>query len=296
MKIAPVILPLFGYDQLACDLQHSLGYTLGKMSIHRFPDDEIVVTIDSVVNGLEVILIGSLDHPNPKMAPLLFAAETAKTLGATKVGLIAPYLAYMRQDKQFHPGEGITSAYFADLISHHVDWMVTIDPHLHRWHSLDDIYTIPTRVLHAMPCIAAWIKKNCDDPLLIGPDSESTQWVLELATKLNAPFLILEKERSGDRLVNISIPDIAAHHHRTPILIDDIISTGTTMIGTVAHLNSLKMKPAICIGIHAIFAGNAYQDLLNSGVKTIVTCNTIEHPSNDIDISSLIIDSLRSGF
>lgn len=294
MKNSSIIFALFGYDYLANHIHQSLGYEIGELNIHQFPDEETVIKINSPIKNSQIIFVGSLDRPNIKLAPLLFAAETAKALGAAKIGLIAPYLAYMRQDKQFHPGEGITSKYFSRLISDYFDWMITIDPHLHRWHSLNDLYRIPTTVLHATENIAHWINKHVSNPLLIGPDVESTQWVAEIANKINAPFLILEKERKGDDRVNVSIPQLDSYRGHTPILVDDIISTAATMIETVKHLKSLKMEPPICIGVHAIFAGNAYEDLLTAGADKIVTCNTIQHSSNSIDINALIVKSLKS--
>ncbi|MHB1947892.1 MAG: ribose-phosphate pyrophosphokinase [Gammaproteobacteria bacterium] len=294
MKQTPIIFPLFGYDDLANKLCDKLRYEFGKITQHEFPDEETVIQIDSNVAERNIIFLTSLDKPNPKLLPLLFAAETASELGAKKIILIAPYLAYMRQDKQFQPDQGITSKYFAKLISIYFDGLITIDPHLHRWHSLDDIYSIPTKVGHATDAISLWIHENIESPILIGPDVESTQWVEDIAKKSNVPFLILEKTRKGDRSVEISIPNIELYRESTPILIDDIISTGMTMIGTVKHLQSLKMKPPVCIGVHAVFAGNAHQELLASGVEKIVTCNTIHHVSNDIDISNKIIQLLET--
>jgi ribose-phosphate pyrophosphokinase len=83
--------------------------------------------------------------------PLLFAADTARDLGARRIGLVAPYLAYMRQDIRFHAGEAVTSRTFAAILSRHLDWLVTVDPHLHRYHELSEIYRIPTQVVHAAP-------------------------------------------------------------------------------------------------------------------------------------------------
>lgn len=293
MKPSPVIIPLFGFETLAAAIQEAMGYELGQTIVHEFPDEEILVTIPTPLQDRELIFIGSLDRPNPKLAVLLFAAQTAKSLGAKRVGWIAPYLPYMRQDKVFHSGEGITSAYFAALISSHIDWMITIDPHLHRWHDLNELYTIPSTALHATSCIAQWITAHCNDPILIGPDSESMQWVSDLAARINAPFLILEKERQGDNKVTLSMPQIERYRDKTPVLVDDIISSAATMIGTVAHLRLLNMKAPICIGVHGIFAGNAYDALLSSGVNTIVSCNTILHHSNAIDISPVLIEALH---
>lgn len=293
MMQTPIIFPLSGCDKLANNIHDKLPYEMGKITQHQFPDEETVIQIDSNVSGRAIIFITSLDRPNTKILPLLFAAETARELGAKKIMLISPYLAYMRQDKQFQPGQGISSKYFAKLISSYFDSLITIDPHLHRWHSLNDIYSIPTKVLHATDNIARWVQNNIKNPVLIGPDGESAQWVEEIAKKSGAPFFILKKTRKGDRSVVETIPDIEHYHESTPVLIDDIISTGMTMIETVQHLQSLRMKRPVCIGVHAVFSGNAYQDLLASGVEKIVSCNTIQHVSNGIDISDEIIHVLK---
>ncbi|MFA6037141.1 MAG: ribose-phosphate pyrophosphokinase [Legionellales bacterium] len=287
MNTPPLLFSLFDDTDFALAIQKILNCDIGKINIHTFPDKETLVRFDSSLENREIIFIASLDNPNTKLMPLLFASETARALGATKIGLIAPYLAYMRQDKIFHPGEGVTSQYFAKLISDYFDWLVTIDPHLHRWHTLADIYSIPTQVLHAAPCIADWIKTHTEKPLLIGPDSESEQWVGEIANLSNAPYVICNKHRESDNHVNINIPQIDLYSDHTPILIDDIISTATTMIETVKHLQLLKLKSPICIGVHPIFADQAYKNLLHANVSQIVSCNTIKHPSNRIDVSSL---------
>lgn len=289
-----MVFSLFGNDSLVKNIGKKLSCDIGKIRLHQFPDEETVIQIDSDVCERSIIFIANLDRPNHKLLPLIFASETARNLGAKKIILIAPYLAYMRQDKQFKPGQGITSQYFAKLISTYFDHLITIDPHLHRWHALSDIYSIPTTLLHAIDNIARWINQNIDNPILIGPDAESLQWVEVVAKKSNSPFLILEKKRKGDRAVEISIPDIGRYLNATPILIDDIISTAMTMIETVNHLQALKMKPPVCIGVHAVFAGNAYQNLLASPIEKIITCNTILHVSNDIDISDIIIQSLEN--
>ncbi|KTD44483.1 ribose-phosphate pyrophosphokinase [Legionella quateirensis] len=294
MNNKPIIFPLFNYDELALGIQKNGHYELGSINQHQFPDGETVFKIETEVTNRPVVFIASLDTPNPKIVPLLFAAETARALGASQVILIAPYLAYMRQDKVFEQGQGITSQYFAKLISHYFDGLITLDPHLHRWHSLNDVYEIPTEVLHATKPIAHWIRTNIKQPLLIGPDEESMQWVNHIADEAQAPFVILEKNRKGDRSVDVSIPNLELYSGKTPILIDDIISTGMTMIEAVKQLHSLNLPPPVCIGVHAIFAGEAYQQILAAGVDKIITCNTVRHPSNAIDISNEIIQSLKN--
>jgi ribose-phosphate pyrophosphokinase len=240
------------------------------------------------------VLVCGLDKPGDKILPLVFLAGTARDLGARRVGLVAPYLSFMRQDSRFRPGEGVTSTYFAQLLSGVVDWLVTVDPHLHRWDSLDAIYKIPSRVARAAPAIAAWVRREIERPILVGPDAESAQWVAAVAALCDAPYLVLEKVRRGDRDVEVSPPDPARHAGRTPVLIDDIISTARTMIATLGHLAAAGAAPPVCVGIHAVFADRAHDELRAAGAARIATCNTILHPSNAIDVDDAIADETRA--
>ena len=233
-------------------------------------------------------MVCSLNNPDEKLLSLFFLSQAAKEQGADCTCLVAPYLAYMRQDKQFNTGEGVTSTYFARFISNFADTLITIDPHLHRRNSMSEIYTVPCKVLHAAGLISAWIRNNIEKPVLIGPDSESEQWVEVVAKNAGAPFIVLEKIRRGDREVEVAVPQVERYREYSPVLVDDIISTAHTMIETVGHLKRAGMKPPVCIGIHGIFAGNSFQELQEAGVATIVTTNTIGHPTNKVEIADLI--------
>lgn len=288
-----LLLSLFSNDLLTKDLCKQLDVEVGTCELREFPDGETYLKIDETINKRDIIIFDSLYKPNKKIVALIFAVETLKELGAKSVGLVAPYLSYMRQDKRFKPGEAITSNYFASLISHYFDWLVTIDPHLHRHHSLDEIYSIPTTVVHAAPVISKWIMENIEKPIVIGPDIESEQWVSKVAKDAQAPFLVLEKIRRGDRDVEVSHPDVEKYKEHTPVLVDDIISTARTMIETVKHIVKAKMKSPTCIGVHAIFSQNAYDELKASGAGKIVSCNTIMHKSNKIDLSSILVKAIN---
>jgi ribose-phosphate pyrophosphokinase len=272
---------------LARSLSHHHGIPLAELEYRKFPDGETYLRLLTPVKDANIVIVCSLNHPDDKIMWLYLLCQTLRTEGVNSIHLIAPYLGYMRQDTQFHPGESVTSKYFAQLLSQLVDKMTTIDPHLHRYKSLSEIYTIPTTVLHAAPLVSLWISKHVKTPLLIGPDSESAQWASDLSSRLNVPFIILEKNRLGDHDVEVSIPDVHLYLDHTPILIDDIISTAHTMIETISHLKKTPLRPPICIGIHAVFSGNAFEELSQSGCSKIVTTNSITHPSNQIDISSL---------
>ncbi|MES2284156.1 MAG: ribose-phosphate pyrophosphokinase [Bacteroidota bacterium] len=284
-----IVFALPGNEALANYIVGAIQADLGDTEIRNFPDGETYVRILSNVEGKEVIVVCTLHQPDAKLLPLLFLCSLLRDLKVRSICLVAPYLAYMRQDKQFNPGEAITSEYFAKLLSSHIDRLITIDPHLHRRVSMKEIYSIPCEVLHADGLISQWVKKNIPDALLIGPDSESEQWVSEVAKNAGVPFMVLQKIRHGDRDVEISVPQVEGYKNYTPVLVDDIISTARTMIETVGLLKKAGMKPPVCIGVHAVFAGSAYNDLIRSGVSQVITCNTIVHESNAIDIGEIII-------
>lgn len=274
------------------------SFEAGKATLRRFPDGESYVRILSSVRKKKVYLFCTLHQPDDKLMLLYFFSKTAKEMGAKSVTLLAPYLAYMRQDKAFHPGEAVTSGLFAQLLSSWLDALVTIDPHLHRHHDLSEIYSIPTTVLHAGPLIVDYIKNHIPNPVLIGPDEESKQWVAAIAGQAGCDFFVLKKERFGDREVRVSVPDAPKFRQHTPVLVDDIISTGRTMMETAGHLREHGIQPPVCIGVHAVFAAHALEDMRQAGIRTIVTTNTIPHVTNGLDVSGLLAEwiSNRAAF
>ncbi|MFY9308269.1 MAG: ribose-phosphate pyrophosphokinase [Bacteroidia bacterium] len=288
-----IVFALPGNEVLAKSIASAMQADIGESVIRQFPDGETYVRILSEVKNRKTIMVCTLAHPDERLLPLYFLSKTLKSLGAECTCLVAPYLAYMRQDKVFNEGEGVTSEYFASLISGFADTLITIDPHLHRRHSMSEIYSIPCKVIHASPLISVYISEHITNPLLIGPDAESEQWVSEVAKKANAPFIVLEKTRLGDRDVKVTVPQVEKYKNHTPVLVDDIISTARTMIETVGHLKNAGMKAPVCIGVHAVFSGSAFEELKKSGVDKVITCNTIPHSSNEIDITTLIAEGIK---
>src|SRR3954464_14706309 len=198
-RMDTIILALPGAERLAETLAQQLHCPASTLELHRFPDGESVVRLRSAVERRRVLLVAHLDQPNDKTLPLLFAADAARELGAAELGLVAPYLPYMRQDGRFKPGEAIPSRSYARLLSSTVDFLVTVDPHLHRWPNLEAIYTIRTRVVAAAPAIAEWLQREVPQPILVGPDLESEQWVAEVARRMGVPWVVMTKERESGR-------------------------------------------------------------------------------------------------
>lgn len=290
--MTPIVFAMPGNAAMTAQISWSRSWEHGDWTIRKFPDGETYIRYLSPVKGRDVAIVCSLANPDDKAIALYLAANVARELGARRVGLIVPYLAYMRQDCRFQAGEGITSAHFARLLSCACDWLVTVDPHLHRFLNLDQIYTVPTRVVHAAPRIASWIAANVPQPILVGPDSESEQWVAEVAAAVGCPYTLLQKSRRGDREVEVSVPGMDAWRGRTAVLVDDIASTARTMIAAVARIEQAGMSAPWCIAVHALFAGQAFSELGAARVAGIVSTNTVSHQSNQIDMGESIADAV----
>lgn len=288
-----VVISMPGNEPLADQLAATLVLDRVAATVRHFPDGESHVRINSAVQGRNALIVCTLDRPDAKLVPLFLLAHALRDGGAISVGLVAPYLPYMRQDRQFHSGETVSAVHASGWIAHHFDWLVTVDPHLHRITDLAQVYTIPTRVAHAAPEISAWIQANVRQPLLVGPDEESLQWVREVGRGADAPFVVLTKERRGDRDVVVSVPEVERWHAHTPVLVDDIVSTARTMVETVGHLRRAGLAAPTCVAVHAIFAESAFEDLRASGAADIVSCDTIVHSSNRIALFTAIGAGVR---
>lgn len=289
--MTPILFAMPGNEALANQMCRLRAWEPGAWTMRRFPDGESYVRYLCDVRGRDVAIVCSLADPDAKATALYLAACVARELGAQRVGLIVPYLAYMRQDRAFQAGEGITAVHFARLLSGVCDWLVTVDPHLHRIHRLDQVYKVPTRVVHASHRIAAWICANVPLPLLVGPDAESEQWVADVAALAGCPFTLLQKTRRGDRSVEVSVPLMAHWREHTPVLVDDIASTARTMIAAVARMHEAGLSDPWCIAVHPLFAGDAYAALRAAGVAGVVSSNTVAHHSNQIDMSEALADA-----
>lgn len=289
-----LILSMPGNEGLARSLAQACEARVGAVAVRTFPDGEALVRIDAPVDGEVVVIACTLGHPHDRTLPLLFAADAARELGAQRVGLVAPYLAYMRQDARFRPGEAISSRSFARLLSSSFDFLLTVDPHLHRWHSLDDIYTLRSQVVPAAPAIARWLRDEVSSPLLVGPDEESRPWVAEVARLAQTPFTVMSKTRRGDRDVSVVMPAPGDDWTgRTPVLVDDIVSTGHTLIAAARALCEAGLAPPVCVAVHALCEADAETRLRGGGIARLVSCDSIAHPTNAIALGPELGPALR---
>lgn len=289
----PLVVAIPGDGGRAGPLARQIGGEVAETEIRSFPDGETYVRIKTPVKDREVLIVASLDRPDAAFMRTYFAAETARDLGADAVGLVAPYMPYLRQDARFRDGEGVTSRYFSALVSETFDWLVTVDPHLHRLGDLAEIYSVPVEVVSAAGPIADWIAEHVDDPVLVGPDEESRQWVSAVAERRDFPSLILEKTRRGDYDVEIRDGDLGEIADHDPVVVDDIISTGRTMVEAARRLVEGGFDAPVCLGIHGLFADDALSALREVGVERIATTDTVPHDTNAIEVTGPIVEGSR---
>lgn len=289
-----LIVALPAAEELAEALAGRLRCTANPVQVHRFPDGESGVRLPTAVDGKRVVFAAQLERPDEKTLPLLFAADAARELGAAQRILVAPYLPYMRQDERFQPGDAISSRSYAGLLSGAFDALLTVDPHLHRWPSLDAIYTLRSQVVAAAPAIAQWLLREVPRPILVGPDGESAQWVAEVAGRIGAPHVVMTKERHGDREVRVKLPRGATADGCTPVLLDDIVSTGRTLAAASHVLRGAGWGQPLAVAVHCLAGHGDLEALHRAGIARLVSCDTVPHPTNAIGVRGLLADALAA--
>lgn len=262
------------------------------LKVSRFPDGELYLRFLKDVRNKTIVLVQSFyEDVDEMIVETLFAAATARELGAKKIILAAPYFPYFRQDVRFHKGECVSLHVVGPLFDKYFDKIIVIDPHLHRENTLRHVFRTQSVRLTANPLIARHIKKNFRNPVLIGPDWESYKWARKTAEMIGAQSSILEKKRFSSFHVQVRLRDKIDLKDKEAVIVDDIISTGHTILETIKHIKKLKPKKIICICVHGIFAQDSLRKIRKAGALVVAT-NTIPSSVSKIDISSLMAENL----
>lgn len=283
-----------GYDagNMGRSIARKIKANYSDLVVDHFPDGEFRLRYPKPVKGKTVILVESLGHPNDKLIEIIFAAYTAKDLGAKKVFLIAPYMPYLRQDKRFHPGECVSNSILGKMF-HVFDYILTVDPHLHRVKSLRGLFKTKVKHISANRAIANYVSEHMNNPIVIGPDEESYQWARTVAKYLKCHAVVLKKKRWNARTVKIKIKEELELSKNDVVIVDDIISTGHTMIETVKEAKRLGAKRIYCMGVHAILADNADRKLKKLGIKGIIATNAVTNKYDKIDLAPILADEIK---
>jgi ribose-phosphate pyrophosphokinase len=263
-----------------------------EISQHAFPDGEIRVTVGPAERT--TIIYASLDQPNDKLIALLFAAEALRRDGCNRLVLLAPYLCYVRQDTAFHAGEAISQRVVGRLLAGIVDRVITVDTHLHRTPDIAMVFPgIRAENLSATPAIADALRDLDPATLVIGPDAESRRWVGDLAARLGLTCAVAKKARHGDRSVEIGFADPGLIAGRPALLVDDIVSSGGTLIACARALAAAGAAAIDAVVTHALFPSDMIREFASAGIRSIRSTYSVPHPTNAIVLDDLFAAALR---
>ncbi|HEY9095956.1 MAG TPA: ribose-phosphate diphosphokinase [Hydrogenophaga sp.] len=258
---------------------------------HRFPDGELRLRLPEVLPAHAVVW-RSLNDPNEKLVELLLVAQTARSLGARHLTLVAPYLAYMRQDIAFNPGEVVSQRVVGAFLASLFDAVVTVDPHLHRVSTLQEaVPAAQTVVLSGAPVLADLVHQMRPDAVLIGPDEESLQWVAQAAGRHGWDHAVCLKKRSGDRAVSIELPALPVRG-RQVVLMDDVASSGHTLAQAARLLLAAGAVSVDVAVTHALFAPGALSLVKEAGVGEVWSTDCITHTSNAVSMVPALVEAL----
>ncbi len=287
-----VLLAFADEARLAQGLAQALSWPLAIIDAHTFPDGETRLRLPPQLPP-RVALLRGLHRPNEKLAPLLLAAAGARELGATHLSLVSPYLAYMRQDMAFSPGEVVSQRHLGRLLASAFDAVITVDPHLHRVATLDEV--MPGRrglALTAAPLLGAHVMKHVPSALLLAPDEEAGQWVRAAALAHGLDHAVCHKQRRGDRDVEVSLPDQDVQG-RAVVLLDDVASTGRTLAAAARGALSAGAASVDVVVTHALFVDDALAQVQAAGVRHVWSSDCVPHASNAVSVVPLLAGALR---
>lgn len=291
MKSKPVLLCFEDEQTSGARIAHAGNLDLAEIERHRFPDGEIKLRLPDTLPE-QVVILRTLNDPNEKLIELMLAAQTARNLGARHLTLVAPYLAYMRQDMAFHPGEAISQRIVGHFLAGLFNAVITVDPHLHRVATLQEAVPVANAiVLSGAPLLSDLIAARRQNPLLLGPDEESAQWVSLAASRHDFEHAVCRKVRHGDRTVALALPDVA-FAGRQVVLLDDVASTGHTVAQAARQILAAGAASVDVAVTHALFVGDALQVIRNAGVGEVWSTDCIKHPSNAISMATTLAEAL----
>ena len=281
-----------GDEAPARRLSESLGVPFLPIDHHVFPDGESLITVKPAQGT--VALYRSLDRPDGKLMALLLAADALRRAGAQRMVLVAPYMAYLRQDAIFKPGQALSRDVFGRLLGERFDAVVTVEPHLHRTHDLSSAFAgVPVVTLSAAEPLAEALSPAGENTLVIGPDEEAEVWTKALARQLGARHMTITKVRHGDNVVELTWPQADQVKASAVILADDICSSGATLETALRHLARLNPASIDVAVAHALFDTATQARLCEAGARRLISTDSCPHPTNAAPLAGLIARALR---
>ena len=257
-----------------------------------FPDGESKITFGRIPKNSTILVVQSTYPPvDTNLLQALSIISQARNV-SSKIYAIIPYMGYARQDRQFLSGEVVTMSIVARMLkSAGAKKIVVVD--IHSKIALNH-FKIPKENVSAIPELAKYFKRmKLKDALVVSPDMGGALRAKRFAGLLQTNFIALKKSRNrntGKVVIQSSKVDVRG---KDLILVDDIISTGGSIVKAAQFLRKQKCKRVFVACTHGLFVEGAEKKIKNAGVSRIISTNTIPRNTSKVDISGVIADSIR---
>ncbi|MCM3339415.1 ribose-phosphate pyrophosphokinase [Paenibacillus sp. MER TA 81-3] len=269
--------------KLAAHICSELGVPLGNVKLSRFQSGEIYVHFEETIRNCDVFLVQSFSHPiNEHFVELLVMIDAAKRASARTVNIIVPYYGYARQERKSAPREPISAKMVADVLTTvGAGRVITIDLHAS---AIQGFFNIPVDHLTALDLISGYLKeKEIANPIIVSPDAGRASTAEKLADQLDSPFAIMIKKRPAhnEAVITHVIGDVKG---RTPIIIEDLIDTGSTIVNVVDGLKVRGAEDVFVCATHPLFSGEALQKLQHPNIREVIVTDSIALPEERSDV------------
>ncbi|WP_042168833.1 ribose-phosphate diphosphokinase [Paenibacillus gorillae] len=267
---------------LAQKIAEDLGLTLGAIKMSRFKSGEVYVHYEETIRNCDVFLVQSFSHPiNEHFVELLVMIDAAKRASAKTINIIMPYYGYARQERKAAPREPISAKMVADVLTTvGANRVLTIDLHAP---AIQGFFNIPVDHMTALDLLSDYLKsKNIKNPVVVSPDAGRASTAEKLANYLDTSFAIMIKKRPAHNESSIThvIGDVKG---QTPIIIEDLIDTGNTIVNVVESLKERGAEDVYVCATHPLFSGNAIERLDHPNIKEVVVTDSILLPDSRPD-------------
>ena len=272
---------------LAKELAAILQCTYVQAATTRFPDGECYTRIDHKELDDDVVIVQNT-YPDGNMIEMFLLQDAVRRLGAKTITLVIPYFGYARQDRAFKPGEPESARVVAEHLDMVCDRVITVDIHK------EDVlryFKCPGEDLKAAGAIAEYfMDKNID--LVLSPDIGAIGRAKSVAEKMGLKSDHLTKVRLSGSEVKISPANMDCAG-KNILIVDDMISTGGTIIAAVHALREAGASGVSVACTHGVFVDNAVERLTGSSLDTLLCCNTLENELSHISVAPIIADALK---
>jgi ribose-phosphate pyrophosphokinase len=269
---------------LAAAMATILGVPLLGRVLERFPDGEIHVRLHEELRDADTYVVQSTGPPPQEhLTELLLLADAAHRAGAARITAVVPYLAYARQDRRTALGDPVGLRVVADLLrASHVDRLVVVDPHTP---ALESIVSVPVETISAVPVLAEALRQHVDAAaVLVAPDLGAAKVVDRYADLLDLEVAIVRKTRvSGEEVTAGAV--VGDVEGRRPIIVDDMISTGGTIVSAAGALRRAgALGPIVVAATHGLLVGPAPGRLRELPLHVLLTTDSVAVPATDLPI------------